>query len=324
MTIVKHKGGAYLRPILIGLLAALFFSFTFILNRSMELAGGSWVWSASLRFFFMLPILWIFVGWRRNIKPVLLHIKTNPIRWIVWSTVGFGLFYAPLTYATIYAPGWLVAATFQLNIVAGSLLVPLINKANRKIPVQSIIISLIIIIGVILTQIEHAESVPFKGLVLTIIPLIISSISYPLGNRKMMQLVDGALNPVQRTLGMTIASLPFWLLLAIFGAFTYDAPSGDQVLQTLIVAITSGVIATILYFLATDMVRHDNHKLAGVEATTSAEIIFALVGELIFIGAIFPSLISWIGIVLVIAGIVLHSIIASLVDRRKLSERQIS
>src|SRR5699024_8961974 len=267
-----------MRPIIFGLLAALFFSFTFILNRSMELAGGSWVWSASLRFFFMLPILWLFVGWRRNIKPVLLHIKTYPLHWIIWSTVGFGLFYAPLTYATIYAPGWLVAATFQLNIVAGSLLVPLINKSNRVIPIQSVIISLIIFAGVVLTQIEHAEAVPVKGLILTIIPLLISSISYPLGNRKMMQVVDGALNPIQRTLGMTIASLPFWILLAIFGVFTYDAPSSGQIFQTFIVAITSGVIATILYFFATDMVRHDNHKLAGVESTSSAEFIFSLIG----------------------------------------------
>lgn len=313
-----------MRPIIFGLLAALFFSFTFILNRSMELAGGSWVWSASLRFFFMLPILWLFVGWRRNIKPVLLHIKTYPLQWIIWSTVGFGLFYAPLTYATIYAPGWLVAATFQLNIVAGSLLVPLINKSNRVIPIQSVIISLIIFAGVVLTQIEHAEAVPVKGLILTIIPLLISSISYPLGNRKMMQVVDGALNPIQRTLGMTIASLPFWILLAIFGVFTYDAPSSCQVFQTFIVAITSGVIATILYFFATDMVRHDNHKLAGVESTSSAEIIFALIGELLFLGAVFPSLISWIGIFLVIAGIILHSVVATLIDRRKLVHQKSS
>src|SRR5699024_11129352 len=159
-----------MRPIIFGLLAALFFSFTFILNRSMELAGGSWVCSASLRFFFMLPILWLFVGWRRYIKPVLLHIKTYPLQWIIWSTVGFGLFYAPLTYATIYAPGWLVAATFQLNIFAGSLLVPLINKSNRLIPSHNVIISLIIFARVVLSLIEHAHAMPVKGLILTIIP----------------------------------------------------------------------------------------------------------------------------------------------------------
>lgn len=307
-----------MRPILIGSLAALFFSLAFIFNRSMELAGGSWVWSASIRFFFMLIILLVLVAIRKELKPVLLHLKKYPLQWIIWSTVGFGLFYAPLTFSTIYAPGWLVAATFQLNIVAGSLLVPFINKKNRSIPIQSVVVSFIIIIGVFLMQIEHAENVPITGVVLTIIPLLISAISYPLGNRKMMQLVDGELNTIQRILGMTIASLPFWFILSIYGIFSYGAPTQSQVVQTFIVAVFSGVIATILFFYATELVRHDNHKLAGVEATSSGEVIFALLGEILFLGALLPNFTSLIGIALVVIGIILHSVISALIDRRRL------
>lgn len=315
-----------MRPILIGILAALFFSVTFILNRAMELEGGSWVWSSSLRFFFMLPILFLLVGYKRNVRPVLLHIKKYPLSWIIWSTVGFGLFYAPLTFGTIYAPGWLVAATFQLSIVAGSLLVPFINKTNRSIPIQSIIVSLIIIIGVVLMQLEHASKVSSLALILTIIPLIISAISYPLGNRKMMQIVNGELNTIQRTLGMTIASMPFWIILGIYGSFTYGSPTQSQVVQTFIVAIASGIIATILFFYATELVQHDNHKLAGVEATTAGEVIFALVGEIIFLGAVFPNFISIMGIILVISGIILHSVISTLIDRKRLTgmDKQVS
>src|SRR5699024_7607217 len=113
-----------MKAILIGILAAMFFSVTFILNRAMELEGGSWIWSASLRFFFMLPILLMIVGFNRNLKPIFFYLKKQPGKWILWSSVGFGLFYAPLTFATVYGPGWLVAATFQLTIIAGSLLVP--------------------------------------------------------------------------------------------------------------------------------------------------------------------------------------------------------
>ena len=40
-----------------GILASLFFAFTFLLNRSMNLAGGYWMWSACLRYLFMLPML---------------------------------------------------------------------------------------------------------------------------------------------------------------------------------------------------------------------------------------------------------------------------
>ena len=72
------RWGDIVKAILIGILGALFFSVTFILNRSMELDGGSWVWSASLRFIFMLLILLIIVGWRRDIQPVWAHLKQHP------------------------------------------------------------------------------------------------------------------------------------------------------------------------------------------------------------------------------------------------------
>lgn len=38
-----------------GVAAALFFAVTFIVNRLMALNSGSWGWSASLRFYWMLP-----------------------------------------------------------------------------------------------------------------------------------------------------------------------------------------------------------------------------------------------------------------------------
>lgn len=43
----------------------------------------------------------------------------------LWSVVALVLFYAPLTYAAAFSPGWLVAGTWQLTILAGVLLTPL-------------------------------------------------------------------------------------------------------------------------------------------------------------------------------------------------------
>ncbi|MUK88831.1 multidrug resistance efflux transporter family protein [Ornithinibacillus sp. L9] len=307
-----------MKAILLGILSAFFFSVTFVLNRSMELDGGSWVWSASLRFIFMLPMLLIIVGYKKNMKPVLQHIKNNPLSWFLWSTIGFGLFYAPLTFATIYGPGWLVAATFQITIIAGSLLVPLLYKnAKQGIPIQSVFISLVILAGVFLMQLEHASAVPITSVVLCVIPLIISAFCYPLGNRKMMQVVDGSLNTFQRILGMTIASMPFWLILSIYGAIAHGAPSSSQLTQTFIVAVSSGIIATVLFFYATELVRNDNQKLAGVEATQSGEVVFALVGELIVLNIAFPTVISFIGMFLVIFGMILHSVVSSHVNKKK-------
>lgn len=307
-----------MKAIAIGILAALFFSVTFILNRSMELEGGSWIWSASLRFIFMLPILFVIVGYKRNVKPVIHHIAVQPLPWIVWSTVGFGLFYAPLTFATIYGPGWLVAATFQLTIIAGSLLVPFLNKElKQRIPIQGVFISLIILSGVIIMQLEHASAVPAITIVLCVVPIVISAFAYPLGNRKMMNLVNGKLNTFQRILGMTLASMPFWIVLSIYGLVSYGLPTYHQVIQTFIVAISSGIIATVLFFYATEMVQNDNQKLAGVEATQSGEVVFALLGEMLILSLPLPSTVSFIGMALVIAGMVLHSAVSAIANRKK-------
>ncbi|SFL56846.1 Putative multidrug resistance efflux transporter [Gracilibacillus orientalis] len=307
-----------MKAIFIGILAAMFFSVTFVLNRSMELDGGSWAWSASLRFIFMLPLLLFIVGFKRNIKPVLLHMRQNPKAWLVWSTVGFGLFYAPITFATIYGPGWLVAATFQLTIIAGSFLVPILDKNKKQsIPIQSVIISLVILGGVFLMQWEHANAVPLMSMLLCVIPLLVSAIAYPLGNRKMMQVVNGQLNTIQRILGMTIASMPFWILLSIYGFASHGVPEASQLTQTFIVAIFSGIIATVLFFYATELVQNDNEKLAGVEATQSGEVVFALFGELMLLSAPLPSLVSFIGILLVIIGMILHSLVTVFSNKKK-------
>ncbi len=166
-------------------------------------------------------------------------------------------------------------------------------------------------------QMEHATTVPMTNVLLCVIPLVISAFAYPLGNRKMMLLVQGELTTFQRLLGMTIASMPFWIVLAVYGIFVDGLPSGAQVGQTFIVAVSSGIIATALFFYAAELVQDDNHKLAGVEATQSGEVIFALFGELLLLSAPLPSALSFIGIGLVIFGMLLHSVVSVLGNRKK-------
>ena len=71
------------------------------------------------------------------------------------------------------------------------------------------------------------------------------------------------------------------VLLSGYEVSTGGLPSSSQVFQCFIVAVSSGLIATVLFFFATDLVKDDPQKLATVEATQSGEVLFALVGELI-------------------------------------------
>nr|WP_235848589.1 multidrug resistance efflux transporter family protein [Litchfieldia alkalitelluris] len=121
-----------MKAIFIGIISSVFFAVTFILNRSMELAGGSWLWSASLRYFFMVPFLILIVMMRGNLKTLLIELKQNYKTWTLWSIIGFGLFYGPITFAAASGPGWLVAGTWQFTIIAGSLLFPFFLMLKKQ------------------------------------------------------------------------------------------------------------------------------------------------------------------------------------------------
>ena len=302
-----------MREITLGILAALFFAVTFILNRSMDLDGGSWLWSASLRYFFMLPFLILLVTIRKGWKPLAHEMKSQPSKWLLWSFVGFVLFYAPLTFAASYGPGWLVSGTWQLTIVAGVLLAPFFvvkfgnQIVRQRIPVISLLISCVILVGIVLIQLPQSQITTFQTLILGILPVIIAAFSYPLGNRKMMEVVSGRLDSYQRVLGMTIASLPAWVVLAIIALFTVGLPSISQTIQSLIVALSSGVIATVLFFIATDRVHDNQGKLAAVEATQSTEVLFVIIGEMLILGIPLPDPIALIGIAIIVIGMLLHS-----------------
>ena len=76
----------------------------------------------------------------------------------------------------------------------------------------------------------------------------------------------------------------------------------------MLVALFSGVIATTLFFKATDLSKNSSNNLALIEATQATEIVFTILGGTI-LGSGFPSKQSLFGIVLIICGITLGSFI---------------
>ena len=296
-----------MRPLLLGVLAALFFASTFVLNESMQVGGGHWAYSASLRFLFMIPLLAFVVYVRGGMTRVRQALVEQPWPWLVWGTVGFGLFYVPICLAAEVAPPWLIAGTWQVTIIAGALLSPLFRRSDgtrEQIPWSALRFSGLILFGVVLMQVEFLADFEPRFLAVGVLPVLIATFAYPLGNRKMMAHTD--LDVFERILGMCIGSLPVWLLLFGYG-LTTGAPSSSQLTQTLLVALLSGVVATVLFFKSTALVKHDMGKLATVEATQALEVLFALIGELIFLQAHLPSGLSLVGISLVMVGVVLHS-----------------
>ncbi|WP_134684281.1 DMT family transporter [Brevibacillus migulae] len=323
-----------MKLILLGILSAFFFTFTFVLNRAMDLSGGSWMWSASLRYFFMIPFLLVIVGMRRNMPQLLAEMKANWREWLLWSFVGFGLFYGPICFAAAYGPGWLIAGTWQITIVAGTLLVPFFYeeiqsekgtvRVRQQIPMKGLLMSLVILLGVILMQLHEARDLAAQEILYGVIPMVVAAFAYPLGNRKMMVVTQGRLDAFQRLLGMTLASMPCWILLAIYSLAAEGPPSVEQAGQSLIVAVSSGVIATALFFRATDLAKGNPQKLAAVEATQAGEVLFAVLLESLLLAGNLPSLWAFMGMGLVIVGMVLHSYVSHGFHKKAEVEQELS
>ncbi|MDA3731927.1 multidrug resistance efflux transporter family protein [Niameybacter massiliensis] len=305
------------KAFILGIISSFFFSFTFILNSQMNISGGSWLWSSSLRFLFMLPLLFIGIVINKSLSKVISEIKKAPTSWLLWSTVGFGLFYAPLSLASQYGSSWLVAGTWQITIIAGALISPFfttkikteqgMTEERNKLPKKFLLISSIILIGIFLMQLEEAKSLSLSECLTGMAPVLVAAFAYPLGNRKMIELCDNKLSTIERVFGMTLCSLPFWLIISLFGTISVGFPSQDQLIQSFIVAIFSGIIATVLFFKATDLVSGDTHKLAIIESTQAGEVIFTLLGSILFSNDSLPSSIAILGLSLVVVGMILNS-----------------
>ncbi len=161
-----------MRIILFGVLAALFFSATFVLNRAMSLSGGHWVWSAVLRYAWMLLILvaglWA-SGRTALLRDTFALYRRHLLFWTLAGSIGFGCFYALLCFSASYAPGWVVAATWQTTILATPIVLLLFG---RRVPLRALLLTLVIFAGVLLVNLEQAASVPLRDVLLGALPVL--------------------------------------------------------------------------------------------------------------------------------------------------------
>lgn len=112
-------------------------------------------------------------------------------------------------------------------------------------------------------------------------------------------------------------ALAYGLLASLFFAFTFifnrsmNLDGGywlwSAALRFIFMLPIMGVIATILFFEATNMVKNNPKHLAIIEATQSGEVIFTLIGGILFLGDAMPAGSGLVGILIIVAGMVLNS-----------------
>ena len=299
--------------LIIGLLAAMFFSATFLINRSISLDGGHWYWSATLRFSYTLLFLGLgliilkgFKYFKNVISEYINHFRF----WTISGTIGFGFFYSLICFAADFSPGWVVATTWQMTILA-SLFV--LSFFGQKLSKKIWFFTFIIFIGITLVNISHFDISNLDALLLGFIPVLIAAISYPLGNQLVWEEKKRRKDKNDKTLIilnnafvkvflLTLGSFPLWIILYFFTDAT--TPSNGQYISVALIALLSGVIATSLFLYARSLANTPS-KLIAVDASQSGEVFFALLGEIIFLGVAFPNFVGTIGIFVTVLGLVL-------------------
>lgn len=291
----------------IALLSALFFTVTYVFNRAAAVDGGHWAWTAALRYLLTLPMLLAIIRWQGGFIPVWRALRAAPGAWLLWSGIGFVLFYVLLSHAAASGPAWLVAGSFQVTVVAGMLCAPLLYRdARARIPRAALAVGVVIVAGVLLMQLGHARGELDAHGWIALACVLASAFAYPLGNRGLLLHLERTgieLNATQRVLGLTLASQPAWIALAVWAGWDAGLPSASQVWLAAGVALSAGVVATILFFQATGMVRDNPVALGAAEAMQAAEVLFAVVLGALFLGEAWPHGTALAGAAVVIAGI---------------------
>ncbi|EIM01314.1 hypothetical protein UUA_04553 [Rhodanobacter thiooxydans LCS2] len=293
----------------LALCSALFFTLTYVLNRSLVAGGGHWAWAVILRYLITLPLLAMVLPLQGGLGELPRELRRHARPWLLWSSVGFVLFGVPLTWAASSGPSWLVAGSFQTTVLAGPLLAPLIYRdERRRLAWRTLALGALIVAGVFALQWGHAHGQLRAGDWLALGAVVLSAFAYPLGNRKLLlhlEHCDSRLNAVQRVFGMTLCSWPLWLLFALAAWSTVGPPTLREALLAGGVALSSGTIATILFFRATDMVRREPTALAAVEAMQAAELLFATLLGVLLLGETWPHGYAAFGALAIIVGIAL-------------------
>ena len=310
----------------LSLASTLFFTATYVFNRAAAVDGGHWAWTASLRYLCTLPLLLVLMPWQGGTAPVLRAMRAAPGAWLAWSGVGFVAFYILLSVAAASGPAWLVAGSFQTTVVAGMLCAPLLYRdARARIPRAAFAVGVVVLAGVLLMQVGHARGALDAHAWFALACVVASAFAYPLGNRGLLLHLERHgtdLNATQRVFGMTLASQPAWLALAAWAWTQAGAPPMAQVGFAFGVALSAGVVATILFFQATGMVRDNPTALGAAEAMQAAEVLFSVALGALFLGEAWPHGIALAGAMLVVAGIGLFAWVVAHDARRGTREAE--
>lgn len=300
-----------------GVLACALFSATFVLNEMMHYSGGHWLWSGILRvlvtILLLLGLLYGTGGLDRLRQLGALFVR-HWMFWVMTGSIGFGAFYSLICYSAAYSPSWVVAATWQCTLVASLLVMRLFGHHIAK---RIWFFSTLVFIGVAVINLSQVEHFTWRPLLIGGGAVLLAGFFYPLGNQLLWQATQGSwhglphiqspllANAFNKVLLLTIGSLPFWAVLAVF--IQPSKPSAEQWLLSSLVALFSGVLGTSLFLHARGQAQNAS-ELAAVDASQASEVVFATLGGMLLLANPMPGIQALIGMLVLFFGLAMFVI----------------
>jgi drug/metabolite transporter (DMT)-like permease len=297
----------------LGLLSSAFFSTTFIVNRAIGLAGGHWVWTAVLRYAWVLVLLGGWFTLRGGVGDILRAFRRHWQFWTVAGTIGYGAFYASLSYASTQAPGWIVACTMQFTILATPLVLLAFGARVRQ---TGLALLALIFFGIVLVNVDRRGESSLSQ-IWGVWPVLIAAFAYPIGNQLVQMARSGGhgripalVDPITadataRVLLLTLGSVPFWIVLLLVPHSA--VPTQQQLVGTLIVALSGTAVGTSIFLLARQRAGRNPNAIAKVDATQAGYTAFSLLGEVLILNAPLPGPLGFVGLVLVLGGLAAYA-----------------
>lgn len=305
-----------LKLITLGLLAAVFFSSTFVINRALSVGGGHWAWTGALRMCFITIFVLVILA-LRDARQFIETLQLLRSRWHMWLCVGTavgGIAYALHCFAALHSPGWVIALVWQSTICATPFALRLYG---RRVPLRGITYTLLMFAGIALVQIERSKGNPLgtRELLFGALPVLLSAAMWPTALQYIKEAADGshhriapmkepiAKNPMVQSVLIGIGALPFWAVtLAVVAP---GVPQPQQLAGVAVVAISSGIVGTTLFLHARQSAQTP-YQIAAVDATQVGEVPAAMLLEVILISGPLPQTLGYVGLALAALGLILY------------------
>jgi hypothetical protein len=206
----------------------------------------------------------------------------------------------------------MIATTWQTTILATPII---LICFGRRVPTKGLLLIGLVFVGIVLVNIEHAVSSTAQEVIPGGVPVLIAAFPYPIGNQLVWEARlrgRGRIPSIRQeavrdsfacALLLTIGSIAFWITLVLIIA--PPPPSSGQLINIALVALFSGVVVTSLFPHARHLCAHPG-QIAAVDATQAMEVIFSLIGEIVFLQGIFQGRIGVAGVALTTFGLTVY------------------